>query len=46
MGAQLRSTKRRIRSVTATKKITAMEMIAASRVVKAQRGCARRTRPS
>ncbi|MDX3528430.1 F0F1 ATP synthase subunit gamma [Streptomyces sp. ID05-39B] len=38
MGAQLRVYKRRIRSVTATKKITkAMEMIAASRVVKAQR---------
>ncbi|MFD8258081.1 F0F1 ATP synthase subunit gamma [Streptomyces griseoluteus] len=38
MGAQLRVYKRRIRSVTATKKITkAMEMIAASRVIKAQR---------
>ncbi|MFE0736519.1 F0F1 ATP synthase subunit gamma [Streptomyces sp. NPDC058855] len=38
MGAQLRVYKRRIKSVTATKKITkAMEMIAASRVVKAQR---------
>ncbi|MEU9923831.1 F0F1 ATP synthase subunit gamma [Streptomyces griseoluteus] len=38
MGAQLRVYKRRIRSVTATKKITkAMEMIAAARVVKAQR---------
>jgi F-type H+-transporting ATPase subunit gamma len=38
MGAQLRVYKRRIRSVTATKKITkAMEMIAASRVVKAHR---------
>ncbi|MFI5688829.1 F0F1 ATP synthase subunit gamma [Streptomyces sp. NPDC051636] len=38
MGAQLRVYKRRIRSVSATKKITkAMEMIAASRVVKAQR---------
>jgi F-type H+-transporting ATPase subunit gamma len=38
MGAQLRVYKRRIRSVKATKKITkAMEMIAASRVVKAQR---------
>ncbi|HEX5594527.1 MAG TPA: F0F1 ATP synthase subunit gamma [Micromonosporaceae bacterium] len=38
MGAQLRVYKRRIRSVTATKKITkAMEMIAASRVVKAMR---------
>lgn len=38
MGAQLRVYKRRIRSVTATKKITkAVEMIAASRVLKAQR---------
>ncbi|MCX4905349.1 F0F1 ATP synthase subunit gamma [Streptomyces sp. NBC_00878] len=38
MGAQLRVYKRRIKTVTATKKITkAMEMIAASRVVKAQR---------
>ena len=38
MGAQLRVYKRRIRSVRATKKITrAMEMIAASRIVKAQR---------
>lgn len=38
MGAQLRVYKRRIRSVTATKKITrAMEMIAASRIIKAQR---------
>jgi F-type H+-transporting ATPase subunit gamma len=38
MGAQLREYKRRIKSVTATKKITrAMEMIAASRIVKAQR---------
>lgn len=38
MGAQLRVYKRRIKSVTATKKITkAMEMIAASRIVKAQR---------
>ena len=38
MGAQLREYKRRIRSVTATKKITrAMEMIAASRIIKAQR---------
>ncbi|NEA38902.1 F0F1 ATP synthase subunit gamma [Streptomyces sp. SID11385] len=38
MGAQLRVYKRRIRSVSATKKITkAMEMIAASRIVKAQR---------
>ncbi|MFE2430867.1 F0F1 ATP synthase subunit gamma [Streptomyces sp. NPDC059373] len=38
MGAQLRVYKRRIKSITATKKITkAMEMIAASRIVKAQR---------
>jgi F-type H+-transporting ATPase subunit gamma len=38
MGAQLRVFKRRIRSITATKKITkAMEMIAAARIVKAQR---------
>ncbi|MFD7084255.1 F0F1 ATP synthase subunit gamma [Streptomyces sp. NPDC002181] len=38
MGAQLRVYKRRIRAITATKKITkAMEMIAASRIVKAQR---------
>ncbi|WP_130796595.1 F0F1 ATP synthase subunit gamma [Streptomyces otsuchiensis] len=38
MGAQLRVYKRRIKSVTATKKITkAMEMIAASRIIKAQR---------
>ncbi|MET9413838.1 F0F1 ATP synthase subunit gamma [Streptomyces klenkii] len=38
MGAQLRVYKRRIKSVSATKKITkAMEMIAASRIVKAQR---------
>jgi F-type H+-transporting ATPase subunit gamma len=38
MGAQIRVYKRRIKSVTATKKITkAMEMIAASRVLKAQR---------
>ncbi|WP_037913423.1 F0F1 ATP synthase subunit gamma [Actinacidiphila yeochonensis] len=38
MGAQIRVYKRRIRSVTATKKITkAMEMIAASRIIKAQR---------
>ncbi|WP_433545645.1 F0F1 ATP synthase subunit gamma [Streptomyces sp. CA-294286] len=38
MGAQLRVYKRRIRAVTATKKITkAMEMIAAARIVKAQR---------
>ncbi|UED84022.1 F0F1 ATP synthase subunit gamma [Streptomyces profundus] len=38
MAASLRVYKRRIKSVTATKKITrAMEMIAASRIVKAQR---------
>jgi F-type H+-transporting ATPase subunit gamma len=38
MGAQLRVYKRRIKTVTATKKITkAMEMIAASRIIKAQR---------
>ncbi|GHH64686.1 MULTISPECIES: F0F1 ATP synthase subunit gamma [Streptomyces] len=44
MGAQLRVYKRRIKSVTATKKITkAMEMIAASRVVKAQRKVAAST---
>ncbi|MFE9095256.1 F0F1 ATP synthase subunit gamma [Streptomyces sp. NPDC007264] len=44
MGAQLRVYKRRIRSVTATKKITkAMEMIAASRVVKAHRRVAAST---
>ena len=44
MGAQLRVYKRRIRSVTAPKKITkAMEMIAASRVVKAQRKVAAST---
>jgi F-type H+-transporting ATPase subunit gamma len=37
MGAQLRVYRRRIRSVTATKKITkAMELIASSRIVKAQ----------
>src|SRR5437588_6118302 len=37
MGAQLRIYRRRIRSVTATKKITrAMELISASRIVKAQ----------
>ena len=37
MGAQLRVVRRRIRSVQATKKITkAMELIAASRIVKAQ----------
>ncbi|EFL02658.1 MULTISPECIES: F0F1 ATP synthase subunit gamma [unclassified Streptomyces] len=44
MGAQLRVYKRRIRSVSATKKITkAMEMIAASRIVKAQRKVAAST---
>ncbi|MER6999542.1 F0F1 ATP synthase subunit gamma [Streptomyces sp. NPDC000410] len=44
MGAQLRVYKRRIKSVTATKKITkAMEMIAASRIVKAQRQVAAST---
>jgi F-type H+-transporting ATPase subunit gamma len=44
MGAQLRVYKRRIKSVTATKKITkAMEMIAASRIVKAQRKVAAST---
>jgi F-type H+-transporting ATPase subunit gamma len=38
MGAQIRVYKRRIRSVSATKKITkAMEMIAASRIIRAQR---------
>jgi F-type H+-transporting ATPase subunit gamma len=38
MGAQLRVYRRRIRSINATKKITkAMELIAASRIVKAQR---------
>jgi F-type H+-transporting ATPase subunit gamma len=38
MGAQVKVYKRRIKSVTATKKITkAMEMIAASRIIKAQR---------
>jgi F-type H+-transporting ATPase subunit gamma len=37
MGAQLRVYRRRIRSVQATKKITkAMELIASSRIVKAQ----------
>ena len=37
MGAQLRVVKRRIRSVQSTKKITrAMELIASSRIVKAQ----------
>ncbi|MEU7569368.1 F0F1 ATP synthase subunit gamma [Streptomyces fradiae] len=44
MGAQLRVYKRRIRSITATKKITkAMEMISASRIVKAQRKVAAST---
>jgi F-type H+-transporting ATPase subunit gamma len=44
MGAQLRVYKRRIKSVTATKKITkAMEMIAASRIIKAQRQVAAST---
>jgi F-type H+-transporting ATPase subunit gamma len=38
MGAQIRVYKRRIKTITATKKITkAMEMIAASRIIKAQR---------
>src|SRR3972149_6700612 len=37
MGAQLRVVRRRIRSVNSTKKITrAMELIASSRIVKAQ----------
>ena len=37
MGAQLRVFRRRIRSVQATKKITrAMELIASSRIIKAQ----------
>jgi F-type H+-transporting ATPase subunit gamma len=44
MGAQLRVYKRRIRSITATKKITkAMEMISASRIVRAQRAVAAST---
>ncbi|MFC5804945.1 F0F1 ATP synthase subunit gamma [Streptomyces formicae] len=44
MGAQLRVYKRKIKSVTATKKITkAMEMISASRIVKAQRKVAAST---
>ncbi|MEU5048554.1 F0F1 ATP synthase subunit gamma [Streptomyces sp. NPDC021096] len=44
MGSQLRVYKRRIKSVTATKKITkAMEMISASRIVKAQRKVAAST---
>jgi F-type H+-transporting ATPase subunit gamma len=44
MGAQIRIYKRRIKTVSATKKITkAMEMIAASRIVKAQRQVAAST---
>ncbi|HEX6920946.1 MAG TPA: F0F1 ATP synthase subunit gamma [Actinomycetes bacterium] len=44
MGAQLRVYRRRIRSVQATKKITrAMELIAASRIVKAQQRVAEST---
>jgi len=44
MGAQLRVYKRRIRSVTATKKITkAMETISAARIMKAQRAVAAST---
>ncbi|AWI30988.1 F0F1 ATP synthase subunit gamma [Streptomyces tirandamycinicus] len=44
MGAQLRVYKRRIKTVSATKKITkAMEMISASRIVKAQRKVAAST---
>jgi F-type H+-transporting ATPase subunit gamma len=44
MGSQLRVYKRRIRTITATKKITkAMEMISASRIVKAQRQVAAST---
>ena len=44
MGAQLRVYRRRIRSVNATKKITkAMELIAASRIVKAQQRVAEST---
>jgi F-type H+-transporting ATPase subunit gamma len=44
MGAQIRVYKRRIKTVTATKKITkAMEMIAASRIIKAQRQVAAST---
>jgi F-type H+-transporting ATPase subunit gamma len=44
MGAQLRVYRRRIRSVQATKKITrAMELIAASRIVKAQQRVAAST---
>ena len=37
MGAKLRQTRRRIRSIESTKRITkAMELIAASRIIKAQ----------
>ncbi|MEU8349863.1 F0F1 ATP synthase subunit gamma [Streptomyces sp. NPDC048845] len=44
MGAQTRVYKRRIKSITSTKKITkAMEMIAASRIIKAQRQVAAST---
>jgi F-type H+-transporting ATPase subunit gamma len=44
MGAQIRVYKRRIKTVSATKKITkAMEMIAASRIIKAQRQVAAST---
>ena len=44
MGAQLRIYRRRIRSVKATKKITrAMELISASRIVKAQQRVAAST---
>ena len=44
MGAQLRVYKRRIRSVSSTKKITkAMEMISAARIMKAQRAVAAST---
>jgi F-type H+-transporting ATPase subunit gamma len=44
MGSQLRVYKRRIKTVTATKKITkAMEMISASRIAKAQRQVAAST---
>jgi F-type H+-transporting ATPase subunit gamma len=44
MASSLREYKRRIRSITATKKITrAMEMIAASRIIKAQRKVAAST---
>jgi len=44
MGAQLRIYRRRMRSVKATKKITkAMELISASRIVKAQQRVAAST---